>query len=218
MLNAADVVRDSGDSSRSEFLSAKLDKLILQLCDSSSARRRSAAKQIGKLGDPAAGRGLLEALKVEVVDARTWETQYDMIIALGSCRQSAAVSFLKHLVDVGFKFDSLYGAVGDSIIRIALADDRFKEELRWCLRVAQPDLIDGAMKAMWDEEVSLDSDLSSQMVEYLLSQDPYAGVRYWAALAARRWKGEASLRFLEDCAVGPRGDVAGAARESLNLR
>ncbi|WP_034087581.1 hypothetical protein [Streptacidiphilus albus] len=199
-------------------MSAKLDGLIHQLRDSRSARRRSAAKQIGKLGDPAAGYSLLEVLEVEAADARTWETQYEMIVALGSCRCSAAVPFLKSLADAGFKFDSLYGAVGDSIIRISLADGRLEEELRWCLELARPDLVDGAMKAMWDEGVSLDPDLSSWLVDYLLSQDPHAGVRYWAALAARRWEGEVSLRFLEDCAAGPRDDVAAAARESLSSR
>lgn len=218
MLNVADAAQGLGDLIRGEFLSAKLDELTRQLSDRRSARRRSAAKQIGNLGDPAACSSLQKTLKAEVVDARTWETQYEIIIALGSCRCTAAVPILKSLVDLGFKFDSLYGAVGDSLIRIALAEGRFEAELRWCLKVAQADLLDGAMKAMWDENAHVNPELSSRLVDYLLNQDPYAGVRYWAALAARRWEGEASQRFLEDCAAGPRSDVAAAARESLSSR
>ncbi|MFD4766286.1 hypothetical protein [Streptomyces niveus] len=48
---------------------------IRQLQDRSSAKRRSAAKRLRKLGDPYAGPALLEALKNEVRDSRTWETQ-----------------------------------------------------------------------------------------------------------------------------------------------
>ncbi|MFF3598068.1 HEAT repeat domain-containing protein [Kitasatospora indigofera] len=199
-------------------MSAELDMLMCQLRDSKSARRRSAAKRIGKLRDPAAGNSLLEALKVEVADARTWETQYEMIIALGSCSYSNAVPCLKSLVAAGFKFNSLYGAAGNSIIRISLDDGCFEDELRWCLEAARPELIDGALEAMWNERVNLDSTLSRDLVNYLLNQDPYAGVRYWAALAARYWEGEAPLEFLKDCAAGPRDDVATAARESLNSR
>jgi HEAT repeat protein len=64
----------------------ELAVLIAQLQDKNSAKRRSAARLIRKRGDESAGPALLEALKIELEDSRTWETQYQMIMAIGHCR------------------------------------------------------------------------------------------------------------------------------------
>ncbi|MEU8670022.1 HEAT repeat domain-containing protein [Streptomyces anulatus] len=71
---------------------------ISQLQDRSSAKRRSAAKRLRRLGDPSAGPALLEALKNEVRDSRTWETQYQMTMALGTCGSPSDLSYLRDLV------------------------------------------------------------------------------------------------------------------------
>jgi HEAT repeat protein len=62
-----------------------LEKALIQLSDRASAKRRSAAKRLGKLADETAGPALLHALQREIGDRRTWETQYEMIMALGAC-------------------------------------------------------------------------------------------------------------------------------------
>jgi hypothetical protein len=59
-----------------------LPEAIDQLGDRTSLRRRSAAKKLRKLQDPAGGAALLDALSksrpagVVIQDERTWETQY----------------------------------------------------------------------------------------------------------------------------------------------
>lgn len=68
---------------------------ICQLQDRSSAKRRSAAKRLRKLGNSDAGAARLEALKNEVRDSRTWETQYQMTMALGTCGSPSDLPYLR---------------------------------------------------------------------------------------------------------------------------
>ena len=52
-----------------------IQPLIEQLNNKASAKRRSAAKKLRNLQSKDAGPALLEALKNELKDKRTWETQ-----------------------------------------------------------------------------------------------------------------------------------------------
>jgi HEAT repeat protein len=72
-----------------------LGALVEQLASPQSAKRRSAAKKLRKLKAAEAGPALLAALERELQDARTWETQYQMVMALGECGHRAALPFLE---------------------------------------------------------------------------------------------------------------------------
>ena len=92
--------------------------LTEQLSDSKSARRRSAAKKLRKSGDPDSGPALLVALKNELRDQRTWETQYQMIMALGQCQHTEATEFLEALSREG-RIESVQTAIGDALFRLS---------------------------------------------------------------------------------------------------
>ncbi|WP_329074310.1 HEAT repeat domain-containing protein [Streptomyces niveus] len=92
---------------------------IRQLQDRSSAKRRSAAKQLRKLGDQNAGPALLEALKNEVRDSRTWETQYQMTMALGTCGSPSDLPYLRDLVLQRETPHAVHTAGGDAIVRLS---------------------------------------------------------------------------------------------------
>ncbi|WP_305815346.1 HEAT repeat domain-containing protein [Photobacterium leiognathi] len=70
-----------------------IQPLIEQLNNKASAKRRSAAKKLRKLKNKDAGPALLEALKNELKDKRTWETQYQMIMALGESGHTDGLDF-----------------------------------------------------------------------------------------------------------------------------
>ena len=71
-----------------------IQTLIEQLQHKSSAKRRAAAKKLRKLKAKEAGPALLAALKNELKDKRTWETQYQMIMALGESGYTESLEFL----------------------------------------------------------------------------------------------------------------------------
>ena len=79
-----------------------LSELLAGLNDKSSARRRSAARKIGKGRNPAAGEALHAAFLKEQRDSRTWETQVEMIEALGLLGHKEAFASMKAIITANF--------------------------------------------------------------------------------------------------------------------
>ena len=94
-----------------------MDELLEQLKDKKSAKRHSAAKKLRKLGNVGAGPYLLKALQNELKDTRTWETQYQLIMAIGECEYKKALSFIKEISKRDFDATMVYMAIGDAIVR-----------------------------------------------------------------------------------------------------
>ncbi|MET8057378.1 HEAT repeat domain-containing protein [Streptomyces microflavus] len=195
-----------------------LEEATTQLSDKKSAKRRSAARRLAKLADEAAGPALLHALQREIGDPRTWETQYEMIMALGACNHRTAVGFLTDLAQKPTDDTALHLALGDSITRLRSPQEGFAAPLRWCMEQGHPSLLDGALRATAESRAALDTETVDRVLDFLDPLDPYDGLRFWAAAAAAEWPGDRVRTFLESCAAGPRADVADAASTSLESR
>ena len=76
---------------------------VALLGDKRSARRRLGAKRLRQQPDPTAGPALLAALRLEVRDPRTWETQYHRIMALAACGYTPALPVLEELTRLPFE-------------------------------------------------------------------------------------------------------------------
>ena len=81
-------------------------------------KRRSAARRLRKLRNVQAGKALLDVLKREVQDPRTWEAQYQMIMALGECGHREALPYLYELAPREFEATMIYTGLGDAIVRL----------------------------------------------------------------------------------------------------
>ncbi|MFF2147464.1 HEAT repeat domain-containing protein [Kitasatospora sp. NPDC058190] len=191
-----------------------MDEAVTQLGHRLSPKRRSAATRLRRLADPTAGPSLLEALKLEVRDARTWETQYQIVMALGMCGHRPALGLLRDLAQRPFKATMVYVALGDAIVRLSAPKDT-ASSLRWCLDTGTPMLADGALRAVAMQRLPLDTATIDHVLDFLSPLDPQDGRRFWAAAAAAGWPGPRVRKFLQECAAGPRTDVADAATSSL---
>lgn len=184
--------------------------LIQDLSNVRSAKRRSAAKKLRKRADPAAGPALLEALRREVKDPRTWETQYQMIMALGTSGYKAAVPFLLELTGRELEY-MVCVAIGDALVR--LNADREKEVLR-ILSLGHRCLAEGALRAT----AMLRLDLSESAVESLIrrvSNPENEQLQFWAAAAAPGWDARIVESFLRDCTRSERRETREAAQAAL---
>lgn len=184
------------------------------LTDKRSPKRRSAAKRLRKLGDPSAGPALLEALQQEVRDPRTWETQYQMIMALGECGYRSALPYLQVLAGQLFEATMVYVALGDAMVRLgrAYADD--PQPVLALMRTGNDMLIDGTFRAVAMLQLKLDADAVEHIVHFVANRSPEDGLRFWVAAAAAGWSGPTVEAFLQACATGPREDVQRAALAS----
>jgi len=126
-----------------------LSALTAQLRHKASAKRRSAAKRLRKLGLASACPALLDALQHELRDERTWETQYQMVMALGASSCTTALSLLRELAQRRMNATMVLVAVGDAIVRLAR---RFEHDPDPVLEVLgidnEPSLFDGALRAV----------------------------------------------------------------------
>jgi len=159
--------------------------LTEQLSDSKSAKRRSAAKKIRKSGDPDAGPALLEALQKELEDQRTWETQYQMIMALGHCQHPDAIESLEALSREG-RVEMVQTAIGDALFRLS---GDLQKAVDFIDR-GDSELIHGAFQAMAMERVIPSDDKQAQrIVDYgcslKLGQNDWAVI--WLLRAVPGW-------------------------------
>ncbi|WP_329038058.1 HEAT repeat domain-containing protein [Streptomyces sp. NBC_00178] len=198
-------------------MSLPRETVVAQLGDKASAKRRSAARRLGRSPDVTAGPALLDALRRETGDPRTWETQYEMVMALGACAYGPAVGFLSELARRPTEHTALHVALGDALVRLR-GPGEGAAALEWCLGHRNPALADGAFRAVAALAPPLDATTVDRVLDFLDPLDRFDGLRYWAAVAARDWPGDRVRAFLDSCAAGPRADVADAAAASLERR
>jgi hypothetical protein len=186
-----------------------------------SAKRRSGAKALRKLQEPAAGPALLQALRDEVTDTRTWETQYQMIMALGACRYVPAVPFLQELAGRGFEATMVYVAIGDALVRLAATEDSMWKTLMDLVRTGNEGLAYGACQAMAVLRLVPPRAIIEQLLEFAnrfpLDESEAINQRFWIAAAAPGWLDHcpAVRPFLDVCATSKNSQLKLAAEAAL---
>ena len=97
-----------------------IDVLLDQLSSPQARQRAAAAKRLRRLANSAAGPGLLAALHREIPDqeppARTWEVQYQLVMALAECATEEALPFVQDLALRAFEATMVYVALGDAVV------------------------------------------------------------------------------------------------------
>lgn len=177
-----------------------MEALTEQLADPKSAKRRSAARKIRQSGDPEAGPALLAALRKELGDQRTWETQYQMIMALGHCLHFEANEFLEALSHEG-RIESVQSAIGDALFRLSGgADGDLRKAVEFIER-GDPELIHGAFQAMAMERVvPSDENQAQRILDYgcslKLGQNDWAVI--WLLRTVPGWPAELVEPLLND--------------------
>ncbi len=192
-----------------------LREAVDQLGDRASAKRRSAAKRLRSLGDPAAGPVLLEALQTEVADPRTWETQYQMIMALGACSYTPAVAFLEQLAAQQGDYTMVGVALGDALVRIEWAVASSLSTVDRYMPTGSPGVIDGTFRAIAMLQLVPEDDLLKRIVAFAADLDLVDPLRFWVAAAAAGWAGPDVETYLHACLTSPRTDLVEAATNSL---
>src|SRR5262245_35333653 len=180
-----------------------------------SPKRRSGAKRLRKLRRPEAGPALLAALEAEVRDPRTWETQYQMIMALAESDYGPALPYLEELSRQPFEATMVYTALGDALVRLGNTSAGDAEPVLRVMAGGNERLIDGAFRAVAMLRLQPDQAAVDRLIAFASALAPADGLRFWVAAAAPGWRGPAVEGFLRECARSPREDVREAAAAAL---
>ena len=172
--------------------------LIEQLQHKSSPKRRAAAKKLRKLKASEAGPALLAALKNELQDKRTWETQYQMIMALGESGHIESLDFLLQLADQDFEATMIYMALGDAIIKLNNTTSLFSVSATLSIWMDnnQTNLINGGLRALAMLHLIPDDSLIQKLIK-LSSLPNNEALQFWTTAATPGWPPELTKSFLE---------------------
>lgn len=187
-----------------------MEDLIQMLQDKRSPKRRSAAKRLRKLGNVQAGAPLLSALENELKDKRTWETQYQMIMAIGESAYSPALPFLESLQKQKFEATMVYVAIGDAIVRLSTKNNTDVASVIEIIEHGNPMLSDGALRAMAMLKLVPDASEINKIIDYARNSDVNEGVHFWVLAAAPGWTGEVVNNYLEYCSKSEREEIINA--------
>lgn len=103
---------------KKQLTEEEIAQIVRGLMDTRSPKRRSAAKKLGKFHLYDLGEELLNAYLEERNDKRTWETQTEMIIALGKIGYLPALPFVREIVDRNKAKDMITCAAACTYVRL----------------------------------------------------------------------------------------------------
>ncbi len=192
-----------------------LARLIEQLRSKHSPQRRSAALKLRKLGSREAGPALLEALTKELNDPRTWETQYQMIMALGQSGATEAIPLLEILAHEAFPGRTMVlVAIGDAIVRLSRSSDTDAGSVLKVLSIPNDGLLhDGALRAVAMLRMRF-STAETQDIIRIVEATGVESRKFWLIAACPGWSGPEVDRFVEECLSSTREDVRVAASDA----
>ena len=194
-----------------------IPSLIEQLQHKSSPKRRAAAKKLRKLAANEAGPALLAALNKELNDKRTWETQYQMIMALGEAKYTESLDFLLQLANHDFDATMIYVAIGDAISRLDFAQhNNVDNSINIFKNTSNSMLADGILRAIAMLQLTPEKDAINKVIDYGLQLDADDNSRVWIAAAAPGWPPSLTKRFLNECAASENQQIKRAAEAALN--
>ncbi|MBY8864009.1 hypothetical protein K7711_46630 [Nocardia sp. CA2R105] len=197
------------------------DEALALLAERLSARRRRGAKRLRALADPTTAAQVRAALEREVLDRRTWETQYQLIMALGMTGDRDDVEFLKGLAHQPRAATAVNTALGDAIVRLGRATDNDPAPLLWCLQQDVELFADGALRAVAMLRLRFSDAAVGDVLDY--AEDHFHDLDhqflpYWPVVAAAGWSGPRVQAFLTRCSQDDRQLIADAANDALNGR
>jgi hypothetical protein len=176
---------------------AEIQELTSLLESPSSPKRRSAARKLRKLGNPIAGPALLRALKRELPDKRTWETQYQMGMALGHCGYKESIPQLHILAFERFEHTMVLVAVGDAYIRLVHTSEDDSKPLFDIFAIRNDNaLLDGALRAVAMLRMRFGDDCAARIIDGVVARKQEL-LWFRAAAACPGWSGAAVEAFLD---------------------
>lgn len=194
---------------------ARVDEAIAALRHTRSPKRRSAAKALRRAKSRTACAALMEAIERELQDPRTWETQYQLIMALGECGCRESVAYLWELTGRPFDATIIYVALGDSIVRLGRSEDNDPTPVMRIIETGNPMLIQGAFQAVAMLRLRFDDETVASLIEFSSSFHLEDDRRWWIAAAAAGWDRVVVEGFLQECTSSENQQVRRAAQSSL---
>jgi len=193
---------------KKQLTTEEIAQIASDLQNSKSDKRRSSAKKIGKNQLVQLGDELYKAYIKEREDKRTWETQTEMILALGKIGYTKALPDLKLIIDKNEPHDMITIAAARSYVRLKRKDLSDAKPVIDLLKVGNFSVFGGAIEILtYDDMMLSEADVKTiisimdSKKEEEISHCGYGDHREYLISAMSKWKNPTSetyiKRFLE---------------------
>lgn len=193
------------------------EEIKTKLHSTKSVDRKRAVKEIGKLKLTDFGDDLYQAYLKEVKDTRTWETQVEMILALGLLDYKNALTEIEQIVSTNLPYDMITYAAAQSYVRLkrqSLTDASPAIEL---LRFGGLSIVGGCLNPLGYDKMQPDENQIKELItlswdlykhkDRLGHEGGYYDPRYGLAAACAGWDIQLTNDFLIHCLATADGDT-----------
>ncbi|WP_316771533.1 HEAT repeat domain-containing protein [Pedobacter frigiditerrae] len=207
---------------KKELTNDELLQLTNDLKNSASGKRRSAAKKIGKNEIIQLGDELYNAYLKEREDKRTWETQTEMILALGKIGYQKALPELKHIIDKNEPHDMVTIASARSYVRLKRKDLNDAQPVIELLKTGNFSVISGAtsiltfddMKPSISEIETIISIFDGKKEEEIAIKG-YGDIREYLISAMSKWDKKLCAEYLNQFINADNAKLKAIAEDAL---
>jgi hypothetical protein len=185
------------------------EEIRTKLHSTKSADRRRAAKETSSLKLTDLGEDLFQAYLKETKDKRTWETQVEMILALGLLDYKNSLPKIEQIVRINVPNDMITYAAAQSYVRLkrqSLTDASPTLEL---LQFGGLSTVDGCLNPLGYDKMQPDENQIKELIKLswdlhkhkdrLGYENSYCDPRYGLAAACAGWDRQLTKGFLEHC-------------------
>ncbi|MFP3599209.1 hypothetical protein [Chryseobacterium sp. SIMBA_029] len=186
-----------------------IDEIIEKLNSKKSADRRRGAKEIGKLKIVQLGEELYQKYVIEKLDKRTWETQYEMIKALGSIEFKKAIEEIEQIVRTNIPHDMITMASGTTYVQLKRKSIHDAAPVLELLEFGSISVIDGALLALAIDQMKPNENEIRKILSYCKDINKHKDrighefglidSRQYLAIACANWDIELTKDFLNHC-------------------
>jgi hypothetical protein len=182
------------------------EEIKTKLYSAKSADRRRAAKEIGKLKLTDFADDLYQAYIKESKDKRTWETQVEMILALGLLDYKNAIKEIDAIIMANNPHDMITYAAAQTYVRLKRKSLNDASPVLELLQFGGLSTVDGSLNPLGYDRMQPDENQIKELIK--LSWDlnkrkdyeaTYSDPRYGIAAACAGWNRQLTKDFLEHC-------------------
>jgi hypothetical protein len=185
------------------------EEIKVKLHSKKSADRKRAAKEIGKLNLTDLAEDLYKAYLTETTDKRTWETQVEMILALGLINYKNALTEIEQIVKANKPHDMITYAAAQSYVRLKRKSLNDVSPVLELLQFGGLSIVDGCLNPLGYDKMQPEENEIKELIKLswdlhqhkdrLGLQHGYTDPRYGLAAACAGWDRQLTRDFLEHC-------------------
>jgi len=190
------------------------EELKAKLESKKSADRKRAAKEIGKLKLSYFGDDLYTAYLKETKDKRTWETQVEMILALGLIDYKNALKEIDAIIRVNNPHDMITYAAAQSYVRLTRKSINDASPVIELLQFGGLSTVSGCLNPLGYDRMLPNENQIKELIKLTWDlhkhkdwERGYGDPRYGIAAACAGWNRELTKDFLEHCLATANGDT-----------